>query len=260
MYSTLDAPRLDFVLLSATTPQAKPVRRGPPADDSSLGRRRPAPVKSSDIEKWLAFREAFKELEAHIRIFASLPIHALDRIKLQERLDAIGQSYLAPSGPRVEPLREHRRAVDILQRRSEMPCCAGRCRPGRRTGSRRWAACSRPAAPSGRPLAGRRCCRAAFGPKLPAFSGPATNSQNGVEVLELRLARIVVVRGAVVHVGGEPHDVADVLALDEAQQLGDLQLAARAPGRRPFAGPSHAGGPARPCRRRSASRAACRRR
>jgi arsenate reductase len=51
----------------------------------------PAAVAGSDAEKWLAFRQAFKELEARIRIFVSLPIAALDRIKLQERLDAIGK-------------------------------------------------------------------------------------------------------------------------------------------------------------------------
>ena len=46
----------------------------------------------SDTDKWLAFRRAFKELESRIKIFTSLPIRSLDRIKLQERLDAIGAS------------------------------------------------------------------------------------------------------------------------------------------------------------------------
>ena len=52
----------------------------------------PATVEGSNAEKWLAFRQTFKELEARIRIFASLPIASLDRIKLQEQLDAIGKS------------------------------------------------------------------------------------------------------------------------------------------------------------------------
>ena len=51
----------------------------------------PAAVDGSDTEKWLAFRRAFRELEARIKIFTSLPIKSLDRLKLQERLDAIGR-------------------------------------------------------------------------------------------------------------------------------------------------------------------------
>ena len=51
----------------------------------------PAAVDGSDTEKWLAFRRAFRELEARIKIFTSLPIKSLDRMKLQERLDAIGR-------------------------------------------------------------------------------------------------------------------------------------------------------------------------
>ncbi len=41
---------------------------------------------------WLAFRKAFRELENRIKIFTSLPIRTLDRLKLQEKLDAIGHT------------------------------------------------------------------------------------------------------------------------------------------------------------------------
>lgn len=51
----------------------------------------PAAVAGSDTEKWLAFREAFRMLENRIRILTSLPLDALDRVKLQARLDAIGK-------------------------------------------------------------------------------------------------------------------------------------------------------------------------
>ena len=57
----------------------------------------PAAVEGSDAEKWLAFRKAFRELENRIKIFTSLPIRSLDRIKLQERLDAIGKPTSATS-------------------------------------------------------------------------------------------------------------------------------------------------------------------
>jgi arsenate reductase len=52
----------------------------------------PAAVVGSDKEKWLAFREAFRTLDDRIKIFSSLPIATLDRIKLQESLDAIGKT------------------------------------------------------------------------------------------------------------------------------------------------------------------------
>jgi protein-tyrosine-phosphatase len=52
----------------------------------------PAAVEGSDKEKWLAFREAFRALDNRIKIFTSLPFAQLDRIKLQERLDAIGKT------------------------------------------------------------------------------------------------------------------------------------------------------------------------
>lgn len=56
----------------------------------------PAAVIGSDSEKWLAFRSAFSALESRIKVFCSLPIAALDRIRLQERLDAIGRAASAP--------------------------------------------------------------------------------------------------------------------------------------------------------------------
>lgn len=52
----------------------------------------PAAVEGTDPEKWAAFREAFRVLESRIKIFTSLPIASLDRVKLQARLDAIGKT------------------------------------------------------------------------------------------------------------------------------------------------------------------------
>ena len=51
----------------------------------------PAAVEGADAEKWLAFRETFRMLDNRIKIFTSLPLESLDRIKLQEQLDAIGK-------------------------------------------------------------------------------------------------------------------------------------------------------------------------
>ena len=52
----------------------------------------PAAVQGTSTEKWMAFREAFRVLENRIKIFTSLPMASLDRVKLQERLDAIGKA------------------------------------------------------------------------------------------------------------------------------------------------------------------------
>ena len=52
----------------------------------------PAVVEGTETEKWCAFREAFRLLDNRIKILTSLPLTSLDRIKLQERLDAIGKA------------------------------------------------------------------------------------------------------------------------------------------------------------------------
>ena len=52
----------------------------------------PASVEGSDAGKWVAFRDTFRILDNRIKIFTSLPLRSLDRIKLQERLDAIGKT------------------------------------------------------------------------------------------------------------------------------------------------------------------------
>jgi protein-tyrosine-phosphatase len=92
-FAAPDAPRLDFVFTVCDNAAGEtcPVWPGQPMT-AHWGVQDPAAVEGSDAEKWLAFRQAFKELEARIRIFASLPIASLDRIKLQEQLDAIGKN------------------------------------------------------------------------------------------------------------------------------------------------------------------------
>jgi len=43
------------------------------------------------VDKSLAFRKAFRELENRIKIFVS-PLGSLDSLRLQKRLDEIGRS------------------------------------------------------------------------------------------------------------------------------------------------------------------------
>ena len=56
----------------------------------------PAAVEGSDTDKWVAFRETFRILDNRIKIFTSLPLASLGRIKLQERLNSIGKTAPPP--------------------------------------------------------------------------------------------------------------------------------------------------------------------
>lgn len=54
----------------------------------------PDPVKAegTDAEKGLAFARAYAELRRRIMIFAVLPFGELEKLALQEHLDAIGRT------------------------------------------------------------------------------------------------------------------------------------------------------------------------
>jgi arsenate reductase len=87
------APHLDFVftVCDKAAGETCPIWPGQPMT-AHWGIADPAAVQGSDAEKRAAFFNAFRELSQRIRIFTSLPIRTLDRIRLQERLDAIGRS------------------------------------------------------------------------------------------------------------------------------------------------------------------------
>jgi arsenate reductase len=90
------APPLDFVftVCDSAAAEACPYWPGQPMT-AHWGVPDPAAVSGTDAERWAAFREAFRLLESRIKIFTSLPIRSLDRIKLQQRLDEIGQESAA---------------------------------------------------------------------------------------------------------------------------------------------------------------------
>jgi protein-tyrosine-phosphatase len=90
------APQLDFVFTVCDNAAGEmcPIWPGQPMT-AHWGVADPAAVEESETEKWLAFRNAFRELESRIKIFTSLPIRSLDRVKLQERLHAIGKTTAA---------------------------------------------------------------------------------------------------------------------------------------------------------------------
>jgi protein-tyrosine-phosphatase len=87
------APQLDFVFTVCDNAAGEmcPVWPGQPMT-AHWGVADPAAVEGKETDQWLAFRSAFRELEARIKIFTSLPIRSLDRVKLQERLHLIGKT------------------------------------------------------------------------------------------------------------------------------------------------------------------------
>ena len=86
------APRLDFVFTVCDNAAGEmcPIWAGQPMT-AHWGVEDPAALEGSETDKWMAFRKAFHELESRIKIFTSLPIRTLDKVKLQERLRDIGK-------------------------------------------------------------------------------------------------------------------------------------------------------------------------
>lgn len=92
-FSAPGAPKMDFVFTVCDNAAAEvcPVWPGQPMT-AHWGTPDPAAVDGLDIEKRAAFRDAFSELEHRISIFVNLPFESLDKLKLKQKLDEIGQS------------------------------------------------------------------------------------------------------------------------------------------------------------------------
>lgn len=87
------APRLHFAftVCDRAAKEVCPVWPGQPMT-AHWGIEDPAAIEGSDEDKRRAFRKAFRELDARIKIFTSLRVELLDRLTLQKELDAIGGS------------------------------------------------------------------------------------------------------------------------------------------------------------------------
>ena len=92
LYAVAGAPKMDFIftVCDDAAGEACPVWPGQPMT-AHWGIPDPAAVDGSEIEKRVAFRNAYAALENRIRLFLSLPLGSLDRMTLQNRLNAIGQ-------------------------------------------------------------------------------------------------------------------------------------------------------------------------
>ena len=91
VFAVAGAPHMDFVftVCDDAAGEACPAWPGQPVT-AHWGLPDPAAVEGSEIDKRAAFRAAFAALERRIRLFMSLPFASLDRMALQQRLDAIG--------------------------------------------------------------------------------------------------------------------------------------------------------------------------
>jgi arsenate reductase len=88
-----DAPKLDFVFTVCDNAAAEvcPVWPGQPMT-AHWGIPDPAEATGNEAEVRLAFADALRMLTNRINIFVNLPIHSLDQLALQRRLDAIGKA------------------------------------------------------------------------------------------------------------------------------------------------------------------------
>ena len=90
-FAAPDAPKLDFVftVCDQAAGELCPIWPGQPVT-AHWGVPDPAAVEGTDEAKRRAFLDAYLALRRRIELFTSLPILALDKIALEERVRAIG--------------------------------------------------------------------------------------------------------------------------------------------------------------------------
>jgi protein-tyrosine-phosphatase len=87
------SPHLDFVITVCDNAAGEtcPYWPGRPMT-AHWGIPDPAAVEGTEAERKFAFRQAFKAMETRIKLFLSLPIASIDKMRLQERMNAIGKT------------------------------------------------------------------------------------------------------------------------------------------------------------------------
>jgi protein-tyrosine-phosphatase/DNA-binding transcriptional ArsR family regulator len=92
-----DAPVFDFVftVCDRAANEECPPWEGQPVT-AHWGMPDPVNAQGTPAERALAFREAYRTLHHRLRAFLALPIASLDRLSLQNRLDAIGAMDAEP--------------------------------------------------------------------------------------------------------------------------------------------------------------------
>lgn len=87
-----DAPVMDFVITvcDQAANEVCPVWPGQPIT-AHWGVPDPAAVEGSETERMAAFKDAYRRLDARIKLFVSLPLEKLDRLALKREADKIGK-------------------------------------------------------------------------------------------------------------------------------------------------------------------------
>jgi arsenate reductase len=92
-FAATDAPQMDFVftVCDAAAGETCPIWPGHPMT-AHWGIADPAAVDGPDFRRRAAFDDAFRFLRNRITAFISLPLASIDRMSLQAKLRAIGES------------------------------------------------------------------------------------------------------------------------------------------------------------------------
>lgn len=92
-FSKPGAPELDFVftVCDNAANEACPLWPGQPMT-AHWGVPDPVAATGTEAERRFAFADTYRMLNQRISIFVNLPIHSLDRLTLQKRLDDIGST------------------------------------------------------------------------------------------------------------------------------------------------------------------------
>jgi arsenate reductase len=87
-----NAPVMDFVITvcDQAADEVCPVWPGQPIT-AHWGIPDPAGVEGSEAERMAAFKDAYRRLDARIKLFVSLPLEKLDRLMLQRETARIGR-------------------------------------------------------------------------------------------------------------------------------------------------------------------------
>jgi protein-tyrosine-phosphatase len=101
-FSGPGAPAMDFVftVCGNAAAEACPVWPGHPVT-AHWGIPDPVAVEGEEELRMQAFEKAFRQMEDRIRIFVDLPIRSLDRLRLGQAVDQIGQHPDSRDRPHV---------------------------------------------------------------------------------------------------------------------------------------------------------------
>lgn len=93
-FAEAGAPAMDFIftVCDEAAGEVCPVWPGHPVN-AHWGIPNPAMAEGGEVERMLAFRDAFRMLERRLRLFVALPVQALDRMSLTQQVEAIGRMH-----------------------------------------------------------------------------------------------------------------------------------------------------------------------